>query len=124
MLIDDEYYIILHVGGHFVKNLYVKFKEIELYVEHEVYNPIIVDEIFLLTFGEGDVKGVEVDGEGDDERVEFDGEGDLKKVEFGGKGNVGEVQADGEGVSATGIEVDEDIGMESGGHISLRSTIG
>ncbi|MBA0613379.1 hypothetical protein Godav_013822 [Gossypium davidsonii] len=66
---------------------WVKFKEIELYVEHEVYNPIIVDEIFLLTFGEGDVKGVEVDGEGDDERVEFDGEGDLKKVEFGGKGN-------------------------------------
>ncbi|MBA0574858.1 hypothetical protein Golob_006859, partial [Gossypium lobatum] len=80
------------------------FKEIELYVEHEVYNPIIVDEIFLLTFGEDDVEGVEVDGGGDDERAEFDGECDLEKVEFGGKGDVGEVQADGEGVSATGIE--------------------
>ncbi|KAL1182065.1 hypothetical protein V6Z11_A02G093300 [Gossypium hirsutum] len=112
---DDEYYIILYVGGHFVKDPYVryiggevirlkedqdtisyfelckivkiglgfntamliyfhepgtvglqnnlrviyddtstivmldfwvKFKEIELYVEHEVDNPIIVDEIF------------------------------------------------------------------------------
>ncbi|KAB2097072.1 hypothetical protein ERO13_A01G139471v2 [Gossypium hirsutum] len=176
---DDEYYIILHVGGHFVKDLYVryvggevirlkedphtisyfelckivkiglrfntfmliyfhepgivglqnnlrviyddtstiamldfwvKFKEIELYVEHEVDNPIIVDDIFLLTTGEGD-----------DEGVESDGEGDLEKVESGGKGDVGEVQADGEGVSATGIEVDADIG---GGHISLRTTAG
>ncbi|KAK5845761.1 hypothetical protein PVK06_001980 [Gossypium arboreum] len=91
-------------------DFWVKFKEIELYVEHEVDNPIIVDDIFLLTTGEGD-----------DEGVEFDGEGDLEKVESGGKGDVGEVQADGEGVSATGIEVDADIG---GGHISLRTTAG
>ncbi|PPS15214.1 hypothetical protein GOBAR_AA05361 [Gossypium barbadense] len=91
-------------------DFWVKFKEIELYVEHEVDNPIIVDDIFLLTTGEGD-----------DEGVESDGEGDLEKVESGGKGDVGEVQADGEGVSATGIEVDADIG---GGHISLRTTAG
>ncbi|TYI39425.1 hypothetical protein ES332_A02G097600v1 [Gossypium tomentosum] len=179
---DDEYYIILYVGGHFVKDPYVryiggevirlkedqdtisyfelckivkiglgfntvmliyfhepgtvglqnnlrviyddtstifmldfwvKFKEIELYVEHEVDNPIIVDEIFLLTTGEGDVEGVKVDGEGD-----------LEKVKSSEEGDVGEVQADGEGVSATGIEVDENIGMESGGHISLGSTVG
>ncbi|MBA0868951.1 hypothetical protein Goshw_020982 [Gossypium schwendimanii] len=169
---DDEYYFILHVGGHFIKDPYVryvgvevirlkedsytisyfelckivkiglgfntimltyfnepsavrlqsnltviyddtstiamldvwvKFKEIELYVEHEVDNPIIADKNFLLTTGEGDVEEVEVDREGDDE---------------------GEVQADGEGVSTTGIEVDEDIGMESGGHISLGPTVG
>ncbi|KAG8489630.1 hypothetical protein CXB51_017620 [Gossypium anomalum] len=50
--------------------------------------------------------------------------GDLEKVESGGEGDVGEVQADGEGVSATGIEVNEDIGIESGGHISLGSTVG
>ncbi|KAK5817963.1 hypothetical protein PVK06_022892 [Gossypium arboreum] len=92
--------------------LWVKFKEIKLYVEHEVDNPIIVDKKFLLTTGEGD-----------DEGVESDGEGDLEKVESGGEGDVGEVQADGEGVSAIGIEVDEDIGIESGGHISLGSTV-
>ncbi|XP_040967996.1 uncharacterized protein [Gossypium hirsutum] len=91
----------------------VKFKEIKLYVEHEVDNPIIVDDIFLLTTGEGDNEG-----------VESDGEDDLEKVESGGKGDVGEVQADREGVSATGIEVDEDIGMESGGHISLGFAVG
>ncbi|XP_012477747.1 uncharacterized protein LOC105793379 [Gossypium raimondii] len=85
-------------------DFWVKFKEIELYVEHEVDNPIIVDENFMLTTEEGDVKGVEVDGEGDDEGVEFEGEGDLEKVESG--------------------EEDEDIGMESGGHISLGSTVG
>ncbi|KHG15097.1 Histone-lysine N-methyltransferase SETDB1 [Gossypium arboreum] len=189
---DEEYYIILHVGGHFVKDPYVryvgrevirlkenpdtisyyelciivkiglgfntvmliyfhelgivglqnnirviyddtstiamldfwvKFKEIDLYVEHEVDNPIIINENFLLTTGEGDVEGVEVDREGDDEGVEPDGEGDLKKVESGREGDIGEVQADGEGVS-TSIEVDEDIGMESGGHISLGSIVG
>ncbi|KAG8481024.1 hypothetical protein CXB51_025783 [Gossypium anomalum] len=97
-------------------DFWVKFKEIELYVEHEVDNPIIVDDIFCVDYwgGEGDVEGVEVDGKDDDEGVESSGEGD-----------VGEVQADGEGVSATGmIEVDKDIGMESGGHISLGSTVG
>ncbi|KAK5825543.1 hypothetical protein PVK06_020387 [Gossypium arboreum] len=90
-------------------DFWVKFKEIELYVEHEVDNPIIVDEIFLLTTREGDVKGLEVHGEGDDEGVESDGEGDLEKVKSSGKDDVGEVQADGEGVFATGIELDEDI---------------
>ncbi|KAK5839088.1 hypothetical protein PVK06_007848 [Gossypium arboreum] len=94
-------------------DFWVKFKEIELYVKYEVDNPVIVDDIFLLTTGEGV-----------DEGVESDGEGDLEKVESGGKGDVGEVQADREGVSTTGIEVDEDIGMESGGHISLGSTVG
>ncbi|MBA0769783.1 hypothetical protein Gotri_018482 [Gossypium trilobum] len=92
-------------------NFWVKFKVIELYVEHEVDNPIIVDENFLLTTREGDAEGVEVDGEGDDEGVESDGEGDLEKVESGREGEVGEVQADREGVSAIGIEVDEDICM-------------
>ncbi|MBA0753859.1 hypothetical protein Gogos_021378 [Gossypium gossypioides] len=95
-------------------DFWVKFKEIKLYVEHKVDNPIIVDKIFLLTTREGDVEGVEVDGEGDDEGVESDGEGDLEKVESGREGEVGEVQADGEGVSATDIEVDEDIVMENG----------
>ncbi|MBA0704833.1 hypothetical protein Golax_017062, partial [Gossypium laxum] len=83
-------------------DFWVKFKQIDLYVEHEVDNLIIVDEIFLLTIGEGD----------------------AQEVESGGEGDVGEVKADGEGVSATGIEVDKDIGMESGGHISLRSIVG
>ncbi|KAG8490316.1 hypothetical protein CXB51_015509 [Gossypium anomalum] len=62
--------------------------------------------------------------QGDDEGVESDGEGDLEKVESGGEGDVGEVQADGKGMSATGIEVDENIGMESGGHNSLGYTFG
>ncbi|TYH99976.1 hypothetical protein ES332_A11G101900v1 [Gossypium tomentosum] len=103
---------------------WVKFKEIELYVEHEVDNPIIVDEIILLATGVCDVEGLEVHGEGDDEGVESDGESDLEKIESGGEGDVGEVQVDGDRVSATGIEVDEDIGIESGGHISLGSTVG
>ncbi|KAH1032300.1 hypothetical protein J1N35_044474 [Gossypium stocksii] len=71
-------------------DFWIKFKEIDLYVEHEVDNPITVDENFLLTTGEGDVEEVEVDG-GDDEVVESD---------------------------------DEYIGVESGGHISLGSTVG
>ncbi|MBA0828206.1 hypothetical protein Goarm_012912, partial [Gossypium armourianum] len=172
MSLDEEYYITLHVGGHFVKDLYVryvggemirlkedpntisyfelckivkiglgfntimliyfhepgtvrlqnnlrviyddtstiamldfwvKFKEIDLYVEHEVDNPIIVDEMFLLTTWEGDVEGVEVDGEGDDEGVESDGESDLERVKsvgesdfrvYFGEDNVSEVTAD------------------------------
>ncbi|MBA0613208.1 hypothetical protein Godav_013693 [Gossypium davidsonii] len=73
---DEEYYIILHVDEHFVKDPYVKFKQIDLYVEHEVDNLIIVDENFLLT-RKGDVQGVEVNGEGDDEGVEYDGKSDL-----------------------------------------------
>ncbi|KAK5818727.1 hypothetical protein PVK06_023671 [Gossypium arboreum] len=73
--------------------------------------------------GTGDVEGLEVHGKGDDEGVESNGEGDIEKVESGGEGDVGEVQADGEGVSTTGIEVDEDIGIESGGQISLGSTV-
>ncbi|KAH1081730.1 hypothetical protein J1N35_021491 [Gossypium stocksii] len=105
-------------------DFWVKFKEIELYVEHKVDNPIIVDDIFLLTTGEGDVEEVEVDGEGDDEGLESNGEGNLEKVESGGKDEAREVQTDGQGVSATSIEVDEDIIMESGGHISLGSTFG
>ncbi|KAK5836555.1 hypothetical protein PVK06_012347 [Gossypium arboreum] len=63
-------------------DFWVKFKEINLYVEHEVDNPIMVDENFPLTTREGDDKGVESDGE------------------------------------------DEYIGMESGGNISLGSTVG
>ncbi|PPE01584.1 hypothetical protein GOBAR_DD01371 [Gossypium barbadense] len=76
----------------------------------------------MSTTGESDVEGVKVDGEGDDEGVESDGEGDLEKVESSREGDVGEVQADREGVSIISIEVDGDIGMESGGHISLGST--
>ncbi|MBA0754241.1 hypothetical protein Gogos_022097, partial [Gossypium gossypioides] len=130
MSLDEEYYIILHVGGRFVKDPYVryvggevirlkedpdtvKFKEIDLYVKHEVDNPIIVGEMFLLTVGEGDDKGVESNGEGDLEKVESVGEDDVRGV-----------QADEEGVSATGIEVDEYGGVESGGQISLGSTVG
>ncbi|KAK5840101.1 hypothetical protein PVK06_008975 [Gossypium arboreum] len=105
-------------------DFWVKFKEIDLYVEHEVDNPIIVDKMFLLTTGEGDVDGVEVDGEGDDEGVESDGESDLERVESIEEGDIKGVQADREGVSATGIEVDEYGGVESGGQISLGSTIG
>ncbi|MBA0676812.1 hypothetical protein Goari_018268, partial [Gossypium aridum] len=48
-------------------DFWIKFKKIDLYVEHEVDNSIIVDTIFLLAAREGDVKWVEVDGEGDDE---------------------------------------------------------
>ncbi|MBA0615040.1 hypothetical protein Godav_015236 [Gossypium davidsonii] len=102
----------------------VKFKEIDLSIEHEVDNPIIVGEMFLFTVGEGDVKRVEIDGEGDDKGVESDGEGDLERVESVGEDDVRGVQADGEGVSVTGIEVDEYGGVESGGQISLGFTVG
>ncbi|MBA0716180.1 hypothetical protein Golax_015032 [Gossypium laxum] len=37
-------------------DFWVKFKEIDLYVEHEVDNLIIIDKIYLLTVGEGMVK--------------------------------------------------------------------
>ncbi|KAH1097790.1 hypothetical protein J1N35_014711 [Gossypium stocksii] len=103
---------------------WVKFKDIDLYVEHEVDNPIIVDRIFLLTTREGDVERVKVDREGDDERVESDCECDMEKVESSGEGDIREVQVDEEGVFTTGIEVDEYISMESGGHISLGFTVG
>ncbi|MBA0700931.1 hypothetical protein Goari_022499 [Gossypium aridum] len=36
-------------------DFWVKFKEIHLYVEHEVDNPIIVDDMLFLTVGESDV---------------------------------------------------------------------
>ncbi|PPD99331.1 hypothetical protein GOBAR_DD03634 [Gossypium barbadense] len=84
-------------------DFWVKFKEIDLYVEHEVNNPIIVDEMFLLTTGEGDVEGVEVDGEGDDDGVESYGESDLERVKsvgesdfrvYFGEDNDSEVTAD------------------------------
>ncbi|KAK5840128.1 hypothetical protein PVK06_009007 [Gossypium arboreum] len=61
-------------------DFWVKFKEIELYVQHEVDNPIIIDEIFLLTTGEGDVEGVEVDGEGHNKGVESNGEDGVDNV--------------------------------------------
>ncbi|MBA0561242.1 hypothetical protein Golob_018089 [Gossypium lobatum] len=96
-------------------DFWVKFKEIDLYVEHEVDNLIIIDKIYLLTVGEGDDEGVESDGEGDVERLESGGEGE---------GDVRGVQADWEGVSATSIEVDEYVGMESDGQISLGSIVG
>ncbi|MBA0615037.1 hypothetical protein Godav_015236, partial [Gossypium davidsonii] len=67
---------------------------------------------------------VEIDGEGDDKGVESDGEGDLERVESVGEDDVRGVQADGEGVSVTGIEVDEYGGVESGGQISLGFTVG
>ncbi|MBA0664097.1 hypothetical protein Goklo_004157 [Gossypium klotzschianum] len=88
-----------------------------------ITHPISVDEIFLLTVGEGDVEGVEVDGEGDDGGVECDGEGNLERVEFVEEGAIGGVQADREGVSATGIKVDEYGGVKSGGQISLGFTV-
>ncbi|MBA0870571.1 hypothetical protein Goshw_014277 [Gossypium schwendimanii] len=135
---DEEYYIILHVGRHFVKDPYVRFVDGELcqsfgsslrrltYMLNMrlITHPISVDEMFLLTAGEGDVEGVQVDGEGDDGGVECDGEGNLERVEFVGEGAVGGVQADREGVSAIGIKVDEYGGVKSGGHISLGFTIG
>ncbi|KAK5793372.1 hypothetical protein PVK06_034515 [Gossypium arboreum] len=74
-------------------DFWVKFKKVDIYVEYEVGNLIIVDEMFLLTVEEGDV-----------EEVESDGKCDLEKVESVGEGDVGGVQADGEGVSATVIE--------------------
>ncbi|PPD80083.1 hypothetical protein GOBAR_DD22992 [Gossypium barbadense] len=92
---DEDYYIILYVG-----------------------------EILLLTTREGDVEGVEFDREGDDEGVESDGKGDLERVESIGEGDGGEVQVDGEGVSVIGIEVDKYGSVESGGQISLGSTVG
>ncbi|MBA0716179.1 hypothetical protein Golax_015032 [Gossypium laxum] len=42
-------------------DFWVKFKEIDLYVEHEVDSLIIIDKIYLLTIGEGDDEGVESD---------------------------------------------------------------
>ncbi|MBA0548915.1 hypothetical protein Golob_019978 [Gossypium lobatum] len=105
-------------------DFWVKFNEIDLYVEPEVDNLIIVGEIFLLTTREGDVEGVEFDGEGDDEGVESDGKGDLERVESVGEGDGGGVQVDGEGLSVIGIEVDEYGGVKSGGQVSFGSTVG
>ncbi|MFQ6645173.1 hypothetical protein Gotur_020466 [Gossypium turneri] len=89
-----------------------------------ITHPISVNEMFLLTAREGDVERVEVNGEGDDGGVECDGEGKLERVEFVGEGAVGGVQANREGVSATGIKVDEYGGVKSGGQISLGFTVG
>ncbi|MBA0725892.1 hypothetical protein Golax_001755 [Gossypium laxum] len=114
---------------------WVKFKEIHLYVEHEVNNLIIVDDMLLLTIGESDVEKVEVDRKDDVEGVEVDGEGDVN-----GEGNVEGVDLDGEGVVEGGdvegvqtdkegdvegvqAETDEYGGAESGGQIGLGSTI-
>ncbi|MBA0770604.1 hypothetical protein Gotri_019212 [Gossypium trilobum] len=78
-------------------DFWVKFKEMDLYVELEVDNLIIIDKIYLLTVGEGD-KGVESDGEGDMERLESggEGEGDVRGVQadWEGEDNDSEVTAD------------------------------
>ncbi|MBA0750214.1 hypothetical protein Gogos_001634, partial [Gossypium gossypioides] len=72
---------------------WVKFKEIQLYVEHEVNNLIIVGDMLLLTTGESDVERVEVDRKDAVEGVKVDGEGDVD-----GEGNVEGVDIDGGGV--------------------------
>ncbi|MBA0870572.1 hypothetical protein Goshw_014277 [Gossypium schwendimanii] len=116
---DEEYYIILHVGRHFVKDPYVRFVDGEVIRLKDDPNTISYFELCKIV-----EIGVQVDGEGDDGGVECDGEGNLERVEFVGEGAVGGVQADREGVSAIGIKVDEYGGVKSGGHISLGFTIG
>ncbi|TYH66353.1 hypothetical protein ES332_D06G117200v1 [Gossypium tomentosum] len=165
MLSDDEYYIILHVGGHFIKDPYVRYiggKVIRLKEDPDTISyfelckivkiELEFNTVILIYFHEPStiglqnnlrviyndtstiamldfwvkvmLKGWKLMGRVMMKEVESNGEGDLEKVESGEESEVGEVQADGEGVTATGIEVDEDISMESGGHISLRSTVG
>ncbi|MBA0857976.1 hypothetical protein Goshw_019742 [Gossypium schwendimanii] len=118
MSLDEEYYIILHVGGHFVKDPYVRYVGGEVIMLKEDPETVSYFELCKI------VKiGVEIDREGDDKWVESDGAGDLERVESVGEDDVRGVQVDGEGVSATGIEVDEYGGLESGGQISLGSTV-
>ncbi|TYH90856.1 hypothetical protein ES332_A13G077500v1 [Gossypium tomentosum] len=124
-------------------DFWVKFKEIHLYAEHEVDNPIIVDDMLLLTAGESDVKGVEADREGDVEKVDLDGddvvegvqavregvqaigEDHVEGVEANGKGDIERVQADMEDdVEGVQAEADKYSGGESDGQISLVSTVG
>ncbi|MBA0602231.1 hypothetical protein Gorai_002420 [Gossypium raimondii] len=104
-------------------DFWVKFKEIHLYVEHEVDNPIIVDDILLLTVGESDVEGVEADEEGDVERVNLDEDGVVEGVqvvregvEVYEEGDIEGIQADGEGdVEGVQAEADEYGGGKSDG---------
>ncbi|KAK5836745.1 hypothetical protein PVK06_012546 [Gossypium arboreum] len=85
-------------------DFWVKFKEIHLYVEHEVDNLIIVDDMLLLIAEESDVAGIEVDREGDVEWVKFDWDGVVERVEAYATSDVGRVEVDEEGATATGIE--------------------
>ncbi|PPD78404.1 hypothetical protein GOBAR_DD24676 [Gossypium barbadense] len=81
-----------------ILDFWVKFKEIHLYVEHEVDNLIIVDDILLLTVGESDVEGVEADEKGDVERVDLDEDGVVEGVQVVREGDVEGVNLDRDGI--------------------------
>ncbi|PPS14963.1 hypothetical protein GOBAR_AA05614 [Gossypium barbadense] len=87
---------------------------------------------------ECDVEWVETDGEGVQttkegvfervevtrEGVEATREGDVEGVETAREGDVEKVKVDREGVTTARFEADEYGSEESGGHMSLRSTVG
>ncbi|KAE8664939.1 hypothetical protein F3Y22_tig00112738pilonHSYRG01150 [Hibiscus syriacus] len=53
---EKEYYMNLHVGGKFVRDPYVRYVG-DIYVEHEVDTPFIVDDILQITAAERAAKG-------------------------------------------------------------------
>ncbi|MBA0757833.1 hypothetical protein Gotri_020895, partial [Gossypium trilobum] len=69
-------------------------------------------------------EGVEATREGDVEGVKAAEEGDVEGIEVVREGDVEKVKADGEGVTTAQFEADEYGGEESGGHMSLGSTVG
>ncbi|MBA0858847.1 hypothetical protein Goshw_001063 [Gossypium schwendimanii] len=118
MSCDEEYYLILHVGGHFVKDPYfryvvglqnnlrvvyddttiiamldfwVKFKEINIYVEDDMLL-LLAPSPYLDKF---------------DNKGEWSTYGDVEEING--------VEADGEGVTDAQFEVDKHGGGQSGG---------
>ncbi|MBA0790733.1 hypothetical protein Gohar_015364, partial [Gossypium harknessii] len=69
-------------------------------------------------------KRVEATREGDVEGVEAAEEGDVEGIEVVREGDVEKVKDDREGVTTAQFEADEFGGEESGGHMSLGSTVG
>ncbi|MBA0829661.1 hypothetical protein Goarm_014252 [Gossypium armourianum] len=86
MFVEEEYYINLYVGGKFVRDPHVKYKEIDLYVEHEIDTTIFTADDLLLT-------AASVEGYGDGNQ--------------GGKGGEGVEGLNGEGVKVVGSKCGE-----------------
>ncbi|KAK5803090.1 hypothetical protein PVK06_030731 [Gossypium arboreum] len=115
MFVEEEYYINLYVGSTIdMLNYWVKHKEIDLYVEHEIDTTFFVADNLLLT-------ATSIEGSGDGNQGGEGGEGlNGEGVEVvGSKSGEVEIDEGGEGVEGLnreGVDVDgSKDGEDAGG---------
>ncbi|PPR91726.1 hypothetical protein GOBAR_AA28955 [Gossypium barbadense] len=151
---DEEYYLILYVGGEVIRikedpntisyfelckivKIELGFHTVMLIYFHEPSTvglqnslKVIYEDITIIAMLDFWVKFKEINlylmGGGNVEGVQVDGKGDVKGVEIDDEGDVEGVQGDVEGVEGDeeGFEADEYGGEENGGQMSLGSTVG